>query len=52
MKANVKARSLLFKTEDIKKQLHLKDGGEEYVFVFPFKEKAWFVHAHLAEKTA
>jgi 16S rRNA G966 N2-methylase RsmD len=43
-KANIKARGLKFNTEELKKKLKLKDGGEDYIFVIPFKNQTIMIH--------
>ena len=43
-KANIKARGLKFNTEELKKKLKLKDGGEDYIFVIPFKNQMIMIH--------
>jgi 16S rRNA G966 N2-methylase RsmD len=43
-KINLKVRGLPYKTEDIIRKLKLKDGGDDYFFILPFKGKATFVH--------
>lgn len=44
-KANVKVRGLKFRTEDVLHKLEIGEGGEDYLFVFPFKGKATLLHA-------
>jgi hypothetical protein len=41
---NLKVRGMPFKTESVFQKLKVKEGGEEYFFVFPMNGKAVFVH--------
>lgn len=43
-KANIKARGVKFNTEDVKKKLKLGDGGNDYIFVLPFKNDTILIH--------
>lgn len=43
-KLNLKVRGLRYSTSDILKNLKLKEGGEEYVFILPFQKKAMVFH--------
>lgn len=43
-KANVKVRGLNFDTEAARKKLKLKDGGDHYIFIFPYKGEKLMVH--------
>lgn len=43
-KANIKVRGLNFDTEAARKKLKLKDGGEHYIFIFPYKGDKLMVH--------
>lgn len=44
LKANVKARGMKFNSAELHRKLGLKDGGEDYVFVLPFKGSGHFIH--------
>lgn len=43
-KANIKVRGLNFDTEAARKKLKLKDGGEHYIFIFPYKGEKLMLH--------
>lgn len=43
-KANVKVRGLKFNTAEALKKLRLKEGGNDYLFIFPFRGKSWMAH--------
>jgi hypothetical protein len=42
--ANIKARGLKMNTAEAAKKLDLKDGGEDYLFLFPFRDQALMAH--------
>jgi hypothetical protein len=44
LKANVKVRGLKFNTAEALKKLKLKEGGDDYLFIFPFRGKSWMAH--------
>jgi len=43
-KANIKTRGLKFNTEELKRKLKLNDGGEDYIFVIPFRDQTILIH--------
>ncbi len=43
-KANVKARGMKFNSAELHRKLDLNDGGEDYIFVLPFKGSGQFIH--------
>jgi hypothetical protein len=43
-KANVKARGLQFNTVEVYKKLKLGEGGDDYLFIFPFKGEPHIAH--------
>lgn len=44
LKANIKVRGLKYKTADIVKSLGIVDGGEDYIFILPYKETVKMFH--------
>ena len=44
MKCNIKVRGLKFNTADVYKKTKVKEGGEDYFFIFPYQEGTCIVH--------
>lgn len=44
VKLNLKLRGLRYSTSEILRNLKLKEGGEDYVFILPFQQKAMVFH--------
>jgi hypothetical protein len=45
-KANLKARGLKFSTAEAAVKLGIRDGGEDYLFLFPFRGQTVMAHCH------
>lgn len=43
-KANIKTRGLKFNTQDTYKNLQVKEGGEDYLFITQFQGSAVMLH--------